>query len=91
MSWKQSLDRYLTSEPEDYFTPYCDEIIEKYISDDFYKNYYEDSVLMNSDIEDRWLSKLFRKGYTPEEAAKIFERAFILHVNSFKRCMAVLL
>jgi hypothetical protein len=82
MDWKKSLDRYLTSEPVDTFTPYCEKVLDA-VSDDFYNKHYDNSGFENSDTENRWLNKLFDKGYSPEEAAKIFERAYMCYIDRF--------
>lgn len=71
----QGLDRYLTTEPEDGFTPYAEQVIDK-LSDEFHREAYVTGDFENSDTENRWLEKMFRRDVAPEQAAKIIERAY---------------
>lgn len=70
--WKQSLDRYLTSgPPDDGFDSWAEEVIELLPNEFFDKN--EDWIMDSEQCND-WLCNLHHK--SPEEAAKIIERAF---------------
>ncbi len=76
MSWKQSLDRYLTSAPDDGFDDWCEEVYDK-ITDDFYNQ--NESWLQDCDgVYNSWLNKLFNRYEAPKKAALIIERAFNL-------------
>jgi|688.fasta_scaffold1056132_2 hypothetical protein len=75
MSWKKSFDKYLSTPPDDDdFDYWYDEVIDKYLSDDFYKK-YENFIFEDRGHFNKWMNKLFfRKGKSPEEAARIIER-----------------
>lgn len=74
MNWKKSLDKYLSSPPDDGFDGWYDEVVEKHLTDDFF-NKYEDFIMESSGQFNKWMNKLFfEKGKSPEEAAKIIER-----------------
>ncbi len=77
-NWKQSLDRYLTREPDSRFDNWADEIVES-LSDEFYYGNME-WVDENNGQFVKWLNALWG-GYTPtpKESAKIIERAFNLY------------
>lgn len=94
-NWKISLDRYLTSEPQDDFSPWVELVINNF-SDEFYKEAYEDRTdWEDSELENKWLNKLYNlqvfvdvddKGrlyetgrHTPESTAKLIERAFRIY------------
>jgi hypothetical protein len=86
--FKKSLDRYLTTEPEDSFTPYADAVIDAF-SDSFYERVYETNLLIgvgfpNSNLENKWLEKVFNKGLDPKLGAKIIERAYTFFIE-FKK------
>ena len=56
---KVDLDRYITSEPEDNFTPWVEMVFNEF-SDEFYKEAYEDRTdFENSKAENDWLNKLY--------------------------------
>jgi hypothetical protein len=80
MDWKVSLDRYLTTPPEDCgFDSWYEDAVCNCISNIFYeknKNWVE-----YDEQCDKWLTKLYEKGYSPKDAAKIIERAFYLYVK----------
>ena len=83
--FKKSLDGYLTAEPEDAFTPYCEMVYEAF-SDSFYERVYETNLLVgigfpNSNLETKWLEKVFRKGLEPKLGAKIIERAYTFFIE----------
>lgn len=69
----KGLDRYLTTEPVDNFTPYVEQIVDKF-SDDFY---YENQNWLDEYTGqfNKWCNRIFdRKDWSPEQAAKIIER-----------------
>ena len=74
MNWKQSLDRYLTTPPDDGFTDYCEAVTESFTDTFFDAN--ESWILDETEQIDKWLNKLCFIGVEPEKAAKIIERAF---------------
>lgn len=74
MNWKQSLDRYLTTPPDDGFKVYCEAVTEVFTDTFFEAN--ETWILDETEQIDKWLEKLFMSGVEPEKAAKIIERAF---------------
>lgn len=96
-NWKQSLDNYLTSAPEDNFTPWVENLLEQ-VSDEFYRDAYENRTdFENSELESKWLDKLNRNmkyhdlddngnmvefgKYDLRQAAKVFERAYQIYVK----------
>lgn len=78
MDWKISLDRYLTSPPEDRFDDFCEDILANKISDEFYG--IHEKWLDEYDGQcNKWLNKLYSKNKTTIESAAIIERAFYLY------------
>jgi len=94
-SWKASLDRYLTTPPDDGYDCWVEAVVESF-SDDFYKEAYEDrDDWEGSDTETNWFNKLENNAkyedldengnwamfgtHTPESAAKVIERAYKLY------------
>lgn len=78
-NWKQSLDRYLTSEPEDNFTPFCEQVDEAF-SDEFYEK-NESWISFQDGLCNKWLNKLYKTGDgDAEKAARIIERAYKLYI-----------
>jgi hypothetical protein len=71
MDWKVSLDRYLTTPPDDGFTDYFENVSES-LSNDFWDE-NEDWVLDSKEFEN-WVSKCFDKGKHPKTTARIIER-----------------
>lgn len=70
--WKKSLDRYLTQEPPDdsWWFEKCAELIpdrtwELILTQDHKKE------IKFSDAIDKWMDRLYDKGYTPERASQI--------------------
>ena len=78
MDWKQSLDKYLTSMPDDGFSDWVEELIDKHITDKFYKE-NEEWLDEPNGLYNIWLNKLFNKGLEPKKAAEILERAYNLN------------
>jgi hypothetical protein len=75
MDWKVSLDRYLTTPPDDGFDGWCEDVIGNNITDTFY-NENEKWIDEYDGQCNKWLNKLFYCGKSPHEAAIIIERAF---------------
>ena len=76
MDWKISLDKYLTAEPDDGFTGWC-ELVNDSFSDDFYQE-NEDWIHESSGQCNEWLNRLFNEGKDPLTAAQIIENDFKL-------------
>jgi hypothetical protein len=76
MNWKTSLDRFLTTPPDDGYEDWAEELVGNHISDQFFDN--NEWWLKESDGQcKRWMNDLFyKKGKSPKEAALILERAF---------------
>lgn len=81
MNWKASLDKYLTTEPDDGFDRWCEDIIGNKVSDTFYEK-NEERLNKYDGQCNKWLNKLFNGGFSPEDAAKIIERAFAIYIAS---------
>ena len=80
MDWKQSLDRYLTTGPQDDFSPFAESLIDS-LSQDFY-NANEDWIDESDGLFNKWMNKLYNKSIDYKTAAKIIERAF----KTYKPC-----
>jgi hypothetical protein len=95
MDWKASLDRYLTTPPEDGFSEWVEAVVEEF-SDEFYQDAYEERTdWENSDLETSWFEKLSNNAiyedldsdgnwatfgrHTPKSAAQVIERAYKLY------------
>lgn len=70
MDFKQSLDTYLTSPPEDRYDSWCEDVVNA-LSDKFYHANIE-WVEDDAGLFSKWLARTF--GHDPETAAKIIER-----------------
>lgn len=81
MDWKVSLDRYLTTPPDDgfygwcEFDGWCEDVLGNKITDTFY-NENENWIDEYYGQCNKWLNELFRRGKDTTEAAQIIERAF---------------
>jgi len=75
MDWKASLDKYLTTPPDDGFDNWCENVVGKEISDSFYSE-NEDWIEEYNGQCNKWLNDLFNRSKHPTDAAKILERAF---------------
>ena len=73
-SFQQSLDRYLTTPPEDrYNDQWWDELMESF-SNEFFQN--NEEFIVDEDGQcDKWAYRLFENDKMPSEASKIIERA----------------
>lgn len=78
MNWKASLDKYLTTAPDDGFDSWCEDVLENKITDAFY-NQNELWININDGQCSKWLNELFKRGIDTDESAKIIERAFNLY------------
>jgi hypothetical protein len=77
MNWKQSLDRYLTTEPDDGFNGWTETVI-----DTFYEGFYIRRgtwIDENNGLCNKWLNALYYKGMPPEQAAQVIMRAHKLY------------
>ena len=71
MNWKQSLDRYLTTPPDDCFDNWAESTIES-LSEDFYKA--NEEWVDKSEEFNFWLNELFYDfDLEPKKAAKLIE------------------
>jgi hypothetical protein len=83
MDWKQSLDKYLTSSPNDDFSDWCEDV-ENRFSDTYY-DYNQSWILEYDGISNKWMNKLYNKGIKPSNAAIIIERAFKLFILKYEK------
>lgn len=60
------------------FELYCKEIDRNYPSTFYQKVIHSKIYFFNSELELNWIDSLKEKGKTPEEAARIIERAFYI-------------
>ena len=74
MNWKTSLDRYLTTPPDDGFNDWCEDVCGHKITDYFYEK-NEPWIEEYGGLCNEWLNKLFNKGKDSTTAAAIIERA----------------
>ena len=83
MNWKNSLDKYLTSEPYDNFDVWAEAIQESF-TDQFYNN-NEEWVLEYDGQCNKWMNKMFYKNQwsdvQPIDVARIIERAHSIYIN----------
>lgn len=73
-NWKTGLDKYLTTEPEDNFTPYCEQVLEHIPDATFNAN--ETLLTSCTGYANTVLNKLYDKGYEPQRAAAIMNRLY---------------
>ena len=71
----RDLERYLTTEPEDIFSPWVEQVVDA-LSDSFYEA-NEEWVNEPSGKFNKWCNKLFDFDLTPENAAEIVEYAML--------------
>lgn len=81
---KTSLDRYLTTEPCSAFDDWCEEVIDKQISDMFYLA-NEEWLMVYDGLCNEWLNKLYKRGYSPNKTALIIERAYNTYIKTNKQ------
>lgn len=74
MNWKTSLDRYLTTPPDDGSEEYCFTVWDKYTND-----ITDDKWEENTELFEKWTDKCFDKGLSPEQAGKLIERAYSIY------------
>ncbi len=80
MGFHESLDKYLTTAPEDDFDNWCDDLLGEKLSDEFYR-LNEDWIEATKGTCEKWINKLFNCNKSPTEAALIIERAYKLYVK----------
>lgn len=68
MSWKQDLDRYLTTEPDNGFNSYAEKVADNYPTAFF--DHIEMCAWLGSDEEIEWIEEYFNKEIAAEIAAK---------------------
>jgi len=69
--WQRSLDKYLTSEPNDGFNNWVELLVDE-LNDETYLK-HEDWLLFSSESSE-WFGELFDRGYNPQKGAEIIER-----------------
>lgn len=80
MGFSESLDKYLTTPPEDDFDNWCEDLFGNKISDDFY-NSNEKWIDESNGTCEKWINKLFNCDKSTTEAALIIERAYKLYIK----------
>lgn len=63
----KGLDKWLTTEPEDYFTPYFEQVMES-ITNEFY---YDNETWCDSKECEDIVDEYYKKGWLPEDVAII--------------------
>jgi hypothetical protein len=76
MNWKTSLDKYLTTPPEDNFDNWGESVTSEFTDEFFDEN---ELWIFESELCNKWLNKLFRKDYSPKRTAEIIQRAKTLY------------
>jgi hypothetical protein len=79
MDWKDSLDKYLTTEPQDNFEDWCEDVVNSF-SDTFY-NKNEHWIEESSGQCNKWFNKLYDKDRNSNESALIIQRAFDMYLK----------
>lgn len=81
MGWKESLDHYLTTEPDNGFDDWCEAVLEL-LSDEFFEK-NEDWVSNCNSTCNKWLNKIYdKKGYLSiQESAKLIERTHKIFIK----------
>ena len=69
MDWKQSLDRYLTTPPDDGFDDYCDAVIQA-IDDKFFT---ANEKWILGEKGDKLLVECFKSGMDIQQAVKVIK------------------
>ncbi len=80
MNWRDSLDRYLTTPPDDGFQDWSERVLSNEIGDEFYSQ-NSDWLEKSDGLCVEWLNILFDRSESPENAAKIIERAYNLFIK----------
>jgi len=76
-NFKQRLDQYLTTPPENSFTNFCELLYECYTDKQY--NEMEEVHFIESRREEDWINKLLYKDYSPNKSVEILYRAFKLY------------
>ena len=80
MNWKTSLDKWLTTDPNEGYYSYIENVVE-HLTNDFYTA-NEDWIMKGDTLFDTWVDKLYHKDlYHPKRSAEIIERA-----HKFYKC-----
>lgn len=79
MDFAKSLDRYLTTPPDDGFECWCESVI-RAVSPSCYER-HQDFFDATDGTLDKWLNKLFDRNHFAKDAAKIIERAVSLFLS----------
>lgn len=74
-NWKNSLDKYLTTPPDDGFDVWVEDVLGNKITDKFY-NENEEWLEKHDGQCNKWLNELFNQNKNTTEAAQIIERGF---------------
>ena len=80
MDWKDSLDRYLTTEPNDNFEDWCEEVVNNF-SDAFYTQ-NEAWIEESSGKCNKWLNSLYNRDKDASESSLIIQRAFNNYIKN---------
>lgn len=81
MNFKQELDRYLTSAPDDSFTNYVESVIDL-VPDEIY-NLNEDWFTNGQEVCNEWLNKFFAWDLPVKDAAiEIVNIFWLIHSSS---------
>lgn len=82
-AWKQSLDRWLTSVPDDGCTEYYEEVTDR-LSSEFF-NVNEKWATDGNTQFDLWVDKLMMNEVLPSKAARLIERAHAIYIKKNKK------
>lgn len=81
--WKTSLDRWLTTPPEDPFGDYIEAVLQDKVLVDFYDE--QEGWLEDDDgLFVQWTYRLYERGKSPMETGIIIQRAFKIYQNGSK-------
>lgn len=80
MGFSESLDKYLTTPPEDDFNNWYEDLLGNKLSDIFY-NSNENWIEESNGTCEKWINKLFNRDKSTTEAALIIERAYKLYIK----------
>lgn len=79
-SFQKSLDKYLTTEPDDGFYSWAEQVDNLFSEEFFNKN--EDWIIKHDGQCNEWMNKLFyKKSKSPKLASEIIQRAFNIYIN----------
>lgn len=78
MNWKISLDRWLTSSPNESSDSWFESCVDSF-SDSFYELH---ESWIESDQCNAWMERLLNKECNPAKAASIIERAYYIYLQT---------